>query len=79
MDTDAKKKLIDMLIQNGIWAVLFVGLLIYVLNQGQIREANLTGIVNKQQVIMSKQTVVLERLDERVCNIEKILEKETSK
>ncbi|MBV7275468.1 BhlA/UviB family holin-like peptide [Clostridium thailandense] len=52
-----ENKILDLAMQQGIWAVLFVALLFFVLNENSKREA-------KYQEIISKLTDKFQRIEE---------------
>lgn len=54
----------------GIFAVLFVSLLIFVLNGYEKREAKLMEFLQTQSLTNTKIATTLERLDLRMCSIE---------
>ena len=54
----------------GIFAVLFVALLIFVLNGYEKREEKLMNFLETQSETNSKIATTLERLDLRMCSIE---------
>jgi hypothetical protein len=57
---------------NSAWAVVFIILLIYVMNQNGKREERLTGIIENT---LKEMTSTLLTLNSKVCNIEESIEK----
>lgn len=60
---------IDQLIQNGIFACLFIWLLVNQQKDSKEREQQLIQQVNKQNEAMEKIVVSLERLEQQVSNL----------
>ena len=59
----------------GIFAVLFVVLLVFVLNGYEKRELKLMNFLETQSGTNSRIAVTLERLDLRMCAIEQAVKK----
>jgi uncharacterized protein YoxC len=57
---------------NSAWAVVFIILLIYVMQQNGKREERLTGIIENT---LKEMTNTLSTLNNKVCNIEDSIEK----
>ena len=54
----------------GIWAALFISLLIFMLNGYERRETSLMNFLGKQSEINAKVSNTLERIDIRLQNLE---------
>ena len=62
--------LVDYAKRYGIFAVLFVSLLIFVLSGYEKREAKLINFLETQSETNSRIATTLEKLDVRMCSIE---------
>lgn len=67
--------LVDYAKKYGIFAVLFVSLLIFMLSGYEKREAKLINFLEVQSETNSKIATTLEKLDIRMCSIEAQLKK----
>jgi hypothetical protein len=60
----------EMAKKYGIWATLFIGLLIFVLNGYDTREKAYIEFLNKQAEINTRVAATLEKIDVRLQNLE---------
>ena len=66
----------SLLVENGVFAVLFGWLLLDTRKEAKIREDRLMIHIEKQEVALDKVTDTIERMDTRLSNIEeKVKEK----
>ena len=69
------KELFNYVKKYGIFAVLFVGLLVFVLSGYEKREGKLMNFLETQSITNTKIAGTLERLDLRMCSIENKMQK----
>lgn len=74
-DNNMNPNLLSIAKKYGIFAVLFVALLIFVLNGYEKREEKLMDFLHTQSETNAKIATTLEKLDIRMCSIEEQLEK----
>jgi len=70
MPKDKVDSLFDVAKKYGIFAALFIGLLVFVLNGYDQREKNLMDYLNKQAEINVKVASTLEKIDIRLQKLE---------
>jgi len=62
---------LEIIISNGIFAILFVWLMIDSRNEAKIRETRLNEQIDKQNETQKRIILSLERLDQQVTNFKK--------
>jgi hypothetical protein len=73
------KEIFDYVKRWGIFAVLFVGLLVFMLSGYEKREIKLMDFIKIQSETNVKVSSTLERIDVRMCSIEEKLKEATKK
>ncbi len=58
-------KIVDLAITNGLWAVMFLGLLIYLLKDSRVRESKYQSTISS----LNKSLGVVEKVEENVVEI----------
>jgi hypothetical protein len=71
MFNDYKEELTKAVKKYGIWFLLFLSLLAFMLNGYEKREAALINYLDKQAEINMKVAQTLERIDVRLCTLER--------
>ena len=69
------EKIFNLALQNGLWAVLFLGLLIYVLNDSRKREKKYQDTITN----LTKNLSIVQVIKQEVQEIKDIVNKITSK
>lgn len=70
------EEILKLAISQGLWAVLFVVLLFYVLKENSKREGNYQGIIKKLTEKFDIVSVVSDKVDKIEFKVEEILRKE---
>ena len=69
------EKIFNLALQNGLWAVLFLGLLIYVLNDSRKREKKYQDTISN----LTQNLSIVQVIKQEVQEIKNIVNKITSK